>query len=584
MARFLPTAALSLVALLVLPAGAAALEYKLLSSDGDISENLGASVAVDGDTAVVGAPRENNDRGAVYVFTRQGDSWVQAAKLTASDNADGDSLGRSVAIEGDTIVAGAPGDDFGTSSGRGSVYTFARTGGNRFQTAKLVASDGAADDLLGTSVAIDGNTIVAGAQLDDVGGYTNQGSAYTFARTGGQRAETAKLTASDGPDGDAVDQFGSSVAIDGNTIVAGAPYADLAGDFGQGAAYTFARTGGDRNQTARLTASDGAAYDSLGFSVAIEGDTIVAGASSDDVGGDPDRGSAYTFARSGGNRTQTAKLTASDGAGDEKLGQSVAIDGDTIVAAAPFDDLGADANQGSAYTFARTGGNRTQTAKLTVSDGAEDDQFGRSVAIEGDTIVAGAPNDDVSADADQGSAWVFFPATPSAPGPPAPSINDGTSNTLVPDVTVPRIARFRLTRRRFAVGRGRTPISARARRGTRLRFSLSENATMRISVQRALRGRRAGRSCVKPRRRLRQWRRCTRWRRAGRTLVRKLDAGWRTVRFSGRIGRRALRRGRYRFRLTATDAAGNRSRAVYRRFRIDQVRRATRPRTAGSNK
>jgi FG-GAP repeat len=141
--------------------------------------------------------------------------------------------------------------------------------------------------------------------------------------------------------------------------------------------------------------------------VAIDGDTIVAGAPFDDVGANSGQGSAYTFARTGpAARTETAKLTASDGIQGDSLGGSVSIDGDTIVASAPFDD-DVSGNSGSVYTFARTGpAARTETAEATASDGAPNDSLGWSVAVDGDTIVAGVPFDEAP-NFNQGSAAVF---------------------------------------------------------------------------------------------------------------------------------------------------------------------------------
>ena len=406
------------LALLAVPvaAQAQALEQKLIASDGQPNDFLGSSVAVDGDTAVVGAPGDDAQKGAVYVFTRSGDSWTQTAKLTASDGAGGDSLGASVAVDGDTIVAGAYGHNVGANDNQGAVYTFARTGAAvRQETATLTASDGAGGDQLGLSVAVDGDTIVAGAPFDAVGAIATRGSAYTFARAGGDRTQTAKLTASDGA---ADDRLGTSVAVDGDTIVAGAPFDDVGANPEQGSVYTFARTGlAVRSETAKLTASDGTTTDFLGWSVAVDGDTIVAGANGADVGTNDFQGAVYTFARAGlAARQETAKLTASDGAATDLLGGSVAVEGDTIVAGAQRDDIGANADQGSAYTFARTGGDRTQTAKLTASDGAADDQLGTSVAVEGDTIVAGAAFDGVGANSQQGSASIFFAAASTGGG------------------------------------------------------------------------------------------------------------------------------------------------------------------------
>jgi hypothetical protein len=382
---------------------AQALEQKLTAFDAASPDNFGAAVAVDGDTLVVGAPRKSNLTGAVYVFGRTGNTWTQTAKLTASDAAEFDNFGDSVAIDGDTIVVGASGDDIG-ASGVGSVYAFTRTGApGRTETAKLTASDGAIFDSLGSSVAIDGDTIVAGSLGPFSGAPRQAGAVYTFSRTGAAaRTETAKLTASDRAEGD---NLGYSVAVDGDTIVAGASRDDNGGVTDRGSVYTFSRTGAaTRTETAKLTASDGADSSFLGFSVAIEGDTIVSGA--------PSQNSAYSFARTGeAARTETAKLTASDGASGDDFGYSIAIDGQTIVVGAPRDGIGANAVQGSAYKFARTGAAaRTETGKLTAFDGAAGDRFGHAVAIHGNTTVVGAPEDepfDVGENANRGSASVF---------------------------------------------------------------------------------------------------------------------------------------------------------------------------------
>jgi hypothetical protein len=218
----------------------------------------------------------------VYVFQRSDGAWANTAKLPASDGSAGDLLGASVAIDGDTIVAGATGDGVDqNATHQGSVYTFTRTGApQRTQTAKLKDDQGAVRAELGTSVAIDGDTIVAGAPGKSVGTHAIQGAVLTFTRTGAvARTQTATMTASDGV---AFDQLGNSVAIDGDTIVAGAPIADVGAHDAQGAAYTFARAGGAaRTETGKLTAAAGAAKAELGVAVAIDGDTIVAGAPAD---------------------------------------------------------------------------------------------------------------------------------------------------------------------------------------------------------------------------------------------------------------------------------------------------------------
>lgn len=407
---------------------AASLQQRLLASDGAPNDALGNSVAVAGDTAVVGAPGDDSGRGAAYVFSRSGDTWAQSARLTASDRSAGDSFGNSVAIDGETIVVGAPGFDTGAND-VGALFTFARTGAAaRTETATLTASDAGSGDSLGWSVAIDGDTIVGGAYFDDNGGaILDQGSVYTFATTGAAaRTQTAKLTATDGSEDD---NLGASVAIDGDTIVAGATGNLVGVNASQGTVYTFARTGGNRTQTANLAASDGATADQLGRSVAIDGDTIVGGTQNDDG----NKGAVYTFARTGASpRTETAKLTASDGLAGDLLGASVAIEGATIAAGAFSDDVGSNPNQGTVYTFARTGAAaRTETGTLNASDGDDNDSFGVSVAVSGSEIVAGASGDTVGSNAAQGSATAFYePAPPPTTTTPTTPTSDTTPPVL----------------------------------------------------------------------------------------------------------------------------------------------------------
>ncbi|MHB8788683.1 MAG: thrombospondin type 3 repeat-containing protein [Desulfobulbaceae bacterium] len=384
-------------------------QAKLTAGDGAENDQFGYSVAISGDTIVVGAP--NN--GAAYVFVKPAVGWstmTQTAKMTASDGAADDYFGGSLAISGDTIVVGARYNN-ANGGASGSAYVYAKPASgwiDMTQTAKLTAGDGASGDIFGYSVAISGDTIVVGAIYNN----DYSGSAYVFAMPPSgwyYMTQTAKLTAGDGA---AQDQFGRSIAISGDTIVVGAPYDDDNGLY-SGSAYVFAMpTSGWANmtQTAKLTAGDGAADDYFGESVAISGDTIVVGAYLDDDNG-TSSGSAHVFAKPASgwaDMTQTAKLAAGDGAAYDFFGESVAISGDTIVVGAyADDDNGSDS--GSSYVFARPGegwADMTHTAKLTAGDGAADDYFGRFLAISGDTIVVGALGDDDMGDL-SGSAYVF---------------------------------------------------------------------------------------------------------------------------------------------------------------------------------
>jgi hypothetical protein len=356
-----------------------AIETKLNAGDAAAGDSFGISVAISGDTAVVGA-KGNDDAGdnsgSAYVFVRSGGSWSQQAKLTADDAAIGDLFGYSVAISSDTVVVGAyQDDDAGTSSG--SAYVFVRSGGSWSQQAKLTADDAAADDLFGISVAISDDTTVIGAQYDD-----NSGSAYVFVRSGGSWSQQAKLIASDAAAGD---WFGGSVAINGDTVVVGA-HGDDTWDNQSGSAYVFFRSGGSWSQQAKLTGGElSAAYDWFGGSVAINGDTAVVGAEGNDDAGS-NSGSAYVFVRRSDGWSQQAKLTAGDAAAGDSFGISVAISGDTAVVGAYKHNIWT----GSVYVFDRSGGSWSQQAKLTTGDAAAGAAFGYSVAISGDTAVVGA--------------------------------------------------------------------------------------------------------------------------------------------------------------------------------------------------
>ncbi len=327
--------------------------------------------------------------------------FEEVAKLFAADGAPSDSFGASVAVSGDTVVIGAfGGDDNGSQSG--AAYVFVRSAGLWSRQAKLLALDGAAGDLFGISVAVAGDTVVIGADRDDDAG-ASSGSAYVFTRTAGVWVQQAKLTAADDT---AEDAFGISVAVAGDTVVIGAFGDDDAGSL-SGSAYVFTRMGSSWSQQAKLAAADGTAFDQFGNSVAVSGDTAVIGAFGDDETG-IFSGSAYVFARTGSSWSQQAKFTAATAAVSNRFGTSVAVAGNTAVIGASGDDDDAGSRSGSAYVFTRSGSGWSQQAKLTAADGAVHDRFGISVAVSGDTAVIGAFGDD-DAGTDSGSAYVFAP-------------------------------------------------------------------------------------------------------------------------------------------------------------------------------
>jgi uncharacterized delta-60 repeat protein len=400
-----------------------ATQMKLLASDGAADDRLGLSVSISGDKAIVGAYFDDNaggiNAGSAYIYEWNGISWIQTAKLLASDGAASDEFGRSVSISGDKAIVGAYfNDDLGTSSG--SAYIYEWNGTAWLQTAKLLASDGVLGDQFGWSVSISGDKAIVGAYLDDDLG-TSSGSAYIYEWNGSAWLQTAKLLASDGAESD---QFGGSVSISGDKAIVGANLDDNLGGADAGSAYIYEWNGVSWLQTAKILASDGAVSDFFGRSVSISGDKAIIGAYLDNNVGGSDAGSAYIYEWNGSAWLQTAKLLASDGAASDYFGWSVSISGDkAIVGAYLDDDLGT--SSGSAYIYEWNGSAWLQTAKLLASDGAASDQFGGSVSISGDKVIVGAHLDD-DLGASSGSAYIM----------PLPTSNLWSTGATTDSITV----------------------------------------------------------------------------------------------------------------------------------------------------
>ena len=355
-----------------------------------------------------------DDAGAEYPVVV--DPWVQVARLTTTGGAAFDFLGNAVSVAqgGQTLVVAASNQKVGNNLQQGAVFVFVRpTKGwattSTFQ-AELTNSTGAAGDNFGTAVAmsLDGKTIVVGAPQATVGTHLYQGAVYVFTRpsTGAWATTgtpTATLTASNG---NAYDWLGSAVAFDNLSVVAGAFGHMVGSNPYQGEAYVYTEPAGGwvtGTETAQLTSSDGAAWDLFGFSISALNGTAVVGALQATVGSNPYQGAAYVYvAPSSGwvNATENAKLVASDGLPEDQLGSSVAIDSQTttIVVGAEAANVNGNGGQGAAYIFeAPTGGwsgePLSQTAKLTASDGLQQDYFGTAVSINYNdtTIAVGAP-------------------------------------------------------------------------------------------------------------------------------------------------------------------------------------------------
>ena len=383
---------------------------RLLAGDGADFDQFGISVAVSGDTAVVGARlRELNgfvNTGAAYVFERNvggADGWGETAILLPGDPADSQFFGEHVDIDGDTIVVGAARDpEAGTRAG--AAYIFQRDDGDPIlwqESAKLQPADLAEEDRFGSSVSILGDTIAVGSPRDDDVN-VDAGSAYIFERLGGGDntwTEAAKLLPSAGLSNGS---FGNSVALseDQSTLVVGQPGRtnDL---LSAGFAFVFGHDVGGADawgEADLLTPSDGVDRDLFGIDVAISGDTIAVGSPLSDPKGESS-GSVYLYERNTVDPDQwdlIVKLVAADGDRAGRYGRSVALDGDALVVGSVGDD-DSGSFSGSAYVHQRDEGGSGAwglVTKLVPYDSAESDIFGREVDLSGGTVIGGASGHD----------------------------------------------------------------------------------------------------------------------------------------------------------------------------------------------
>ncbi|ADQ91338.1 hypothetical protein BpV2_171 [Bathycoccus sp. RCC1105 virus BpV2] len=360
-------------------------EQKLTASDGSSGDRFGIGVTIDGNYAIVSTRNGEDtvsDSGSAYVFKRDETTgvWSEKQEITASDAVTNDFFGVSVSLSGDYAIIGA----HAKNSSRGAAYIFKRTGTMWTEQDTFTANDVAASDAFGWTVGISGDYAIIGARGND-----GSGSAYIFKRD--TNAETwtqhQKLKGNDTVSGD---EFGYSVAIEGDYVIIGSHYYDHSGNTNPGAAYIFKRDGTSDtwSEDQKLTASDPADYNDFGASVTLSGDYAIIGATNGDTSTVTDSGAVYIFKRnaSTGVWGNEQKVTASDAAHANYFGVSVSLSGDNLIVGA----YGKDSGKGGAYIFKRDGTTWSEIKNLTASDGATSDQFGVCVAIDSGNAIVGA--------------------------------------------------------------------------------------------------------------------------------------------------------------------------------------------------
>jgi hypothetical protein len=316
-------------------------QARLTASDAQQDDEFGYSVSIDGDYAIVGAHKEDTngaEAGAAYVFYRSGTSWSQQQKLTPGDAAADDYFGKSVSIEGEYAIIGAP----GKNSGQGFSYIFKRSGTSWSQMTKVGATG---SNKLGWSVSISMPHVIMGAY----GTNTNTGAAHIYELVGSSWYGRGALTASDGL---TYDLFGVSVAIDGDYAICGASGNDAVYP-GAGAAYIVEKPGTGwttMTETQKITASDAESADNFGSKVSVDGDYVIVSSPDDDDNGIAS-GSAYVFKRGSSTWSEVAKLTASDGVAQDYFAWSVSVSGNSVLVGAYAEDNTNGVDAGSAYVF-----------------------------------------------------------------------------------------------------------------------------------------------------------------------------------------------------------------------------------------
>lgn len=391
-------------ATLIITCQSYAKQQKLLPDDGKAEDYFGYSVAINGTTALIGAYKADHhniqDSGAAYVYSLGSTGWEQQAKLIANPSHADDTLGGNVALKNHMAMLGViKRDDRGEDTG--AVFAFEREGDSWAQKQILTAVDAKPGDAFGQSIALTERFLVIGAPRSDAP-RKDSGSAYVYIRDKNTWRFHTKLTAKDGAEGDL---FGISVAIDGHTVLVGADLNDEKAEQA-GAVYVYLLESEQWDQQAKLIAADGASTDIFGVRVALFGDTALISARRDDIEGiGVDAGSAYIFERIKGEWIQRQKLVAPDGKADDRFARGVALNKDTAIISAMNHDANG-INAGALYVFKKQLGQWRFRSKIVAGDGASKDRFGWNVALTDKTALIAAPyrNDNGNA---SGAAYIL---------------------------------------------------------------------------------------------------------------------------------------------------------------------------------
>jgi FG-GAP repeat len=368
-------------------------EYNpVADASGAQADDFGRSVSISGNYAIVGAKADdvgaNNDQGSVSFYQFIGANWVFMQKITDATGAQNDRFGNSVSISGNYAIVGIPGDAIGANLNQGSANIYQLTGGSWVLMQKIIDATGAADDAFGSSVSISGNYAIVGSPFDDGGAGANQGSASIYQLSGGTWVLMQKITDATGA---ANDNFGNSVSISGNYIIVGAEDDDVGAFSDVGSASIYQWNGSSWIIMSKIVGYLSInPFDNFGNSVSISGNYAIVGSKSDDVI-TLNQGSADFFQWNGSSWIFMQEIFDLNGATDENFGYSVFISGDYAIVGTPFDWNGT--SRGSTNIYQRIGNGWGKLQFVTDPMGLSDN-FGSSTALDGITkrFLIGAPS------------------------------------------------------------------------------------------------------------------------------------------------------------------------------------------------
>lgn len=371
-------------------------ETKLVAPDGDEGDHFGLNTAISGNFVAIGAEYRDK-QGAVYIFEQEDSEWTLTAKFKGRKNAD--HFGSAVSISGPFVAIGASLSDNVNGDDAGAAYIYGNRDNEWKKIATLLPDDGAERDIFGSSISISGENVIVGAIGDDDVG-ERSGSTYIFSRQGVDWVQKEKFV---DPRGQAHDNFGYSVSIDGNYAIVGSPGFTVSSS-GTSSAHIYEFDGHTWANVVELIPNSGSRYDSYGISVSISGEFAAVGANYDDDNGF-NSGAVYIYHRENGEWIEFSKLFASDGTNDDWFGEVVSLYRDKLLVSARVDDDHGNGS-GSVYIFNFDGVKWVEIQKLTASDAQPRDNFGLRAAISEKHAIIGAWNEDEKG-LDAGAAYIF---------------------------------------------------------------------------------------------------------------------------------------------------------------------------------